>query len=107
MSADLINMINQGANVVLQVNANDLRIIITEMVTAERNRLNAEIAANKERPALTRKQAAEMLGVSLATLWKWDKQGYLKPCKVGAKCLYKQCDIDNLLQTKSYKFQRK
>ena len=45
---------------------------------------------------LTPKEAAEMLGVSGNTLWRWNNTGYLCHTKVGRKPLYKLSDINRL-----------
>jgi len=42
---------------------------------------------------LTRKQAAEMLNVSLATLDDWTSSGILKSYKIGRSIRYKQYEL--------------
>lgn len=101
MTATILNSItNEGSNVILQISADDLRQIIGEMYHAERGRTQKAIENHRERPALSRKQTAEALGVSLATLWHWAKDGYLVPVKIGSKVMYKASDIDRILTDK-------
>jgi len=45
---------------------------------------------------LTRKKAAQTLDMSTSSLWRWDKQNYLKPIKVGGKVCYKLSDIERI-----------
>lgn len=42
---------------------------------------------------LTAKQTMELLGIKRTTLWKYTKEGYLKPIKVGKRKLYLYDDI--------------
>lgn len=36
------------------------------------------------------------LGVCDTTLWRWGREGYLKPVRLGAKVKYHKRDIDQL-----------
>lgn len=49
---------------------------------------------------LTRKQTAEILDVDLSSLWRWNKENYLKPIEVGGKRRYKKSDIDKIMEGK-------
>lgn len=87
----------QGESVCLILSENDLRSVVREMYAEERKRTEEAIAEHREAPTLSRHQAAKMLNVTLSTLWRWDKEGYLSPVKVGSKVLYRSTDIDRLL----------
>lgn len=55
----------------------------------------------KQEVYLSRTKTALMLGVTLSTLWRWDKENYLKPVRVGSKVLYRESDIQKVInQTK-------
>lgn len=84
--------------VIYQLNADDLKEIISGIVREERERTVLEERERKEHGTVGRKEAAKMLGVSASTLWKWDKCGYLTPVKVGTKVLYRYRDIESMLQ---------
>ena len=45
---------------------------------------------------LTPDEVATMIGVSKNTLWRWEKDGYLTPFKIGRKVRYKQSDVTSL-----------
>ncbi|WP_050899193.1 helix-turn-helix domain-containing protein [Marinitoga piezophila] len=51
---------------------------------------------------LTKKEVAKLLKVSEVTIYRWSKQGILKPIKIGKKVLFKRADIEKLLN-ESYK----
>lgn len=55
-----------------------------------------EIRAEKEDVLITREEAMEQLGISSSTLWRWDKEKYLCPVKIGALRRYHQRGIDAL-----------
>ncbi len=46
---------------------------------------------------LTREEAKELLKVSYATLWKYNKDGILPATKIGSRVYYKRKDIDDAM----------
>jgi predicted lipase len=42
---------------------------------------------------LTREQTAEMLSISLGTLWSWTKKNILISYRIGNKVMYKQSEV--------------
>ncbi len=42
---------------------------------------------------LTKKKAAERLGVDISTLWRWNREKYLVPVKKGVRSYYRLSDI--------------
>jgi len=63
------------------------------------DQLQARLAApTQPEKLLSRRQAAEHLGVSTKCLQTWDNQGKLQPLRLGYHTLrYRQSDIDKLL----------
>jgi len=62
---------------------------------------NVGVPASKkeEEEYISRKRAAEILHVDESTLWRWDRDGILKPHKVGKRrTLYKTEDVMNVLE---------
>jgi len=51
---------------------------------------------------LTRKETKDKLKISLPTLNEYTKRGILKSYRVGARVLYKQCEIAAVLNPKNY-----
>lgn len=45
---------------------------------------------------LTPKQVCERLSKDRATLWRWDKEGYLKGHKFGNRVRYRLCDVERV-----------
>lgn len=82
------------------ISADDLRSVVRELFRDEQRRTEEAVAASREMPTVTKAEAAKMLNVAQSTLWRWAKEGYLTPVKVGAKVLYRASDIDRLLHRK-------
>ena len=91
--------ISQGeSGVMLVVSPTDLKNVIGEMYREHKR--DKEQAASDSRmiPTMTRNEVAAALRVSMSTLWRWAKSGYLMPVKIGSKVLYRAADIDGILQ---------
>lgn len=97
MERNILNQIASGGNFVIQISAQDLKDVVSEMYQEERNRTENAIAKHREKPTLTRKEAADILGVTLSTLWQWGKSGYLVPVKIGSKVMYRPSDVEELM----------
>lgn len=75
----------------------ELALVICEELRKEEN-------AKKEMDAhtyLSRSETRKMCHVSNATLWRWAKEKYLVPIKVGSRLLYLKKDVTNLLEGKN------
>lgn len=48
---------------------------------------------SRENVLISAKEASERLGVTLSTLWRWEKLRYLVPIKVGKRNNYRLGDI--------------
>ena len=60
-------------------------------------RLEKSVAESRTEIYLSRTKVMEMLEVASATLWRWEKCGYLVPLSVGGKKRYRLSDIQRLL----------
>ena len=79
-------------NVQIVVNRDDLKFMFTEWIQEELNK-----RTKKQEVYLSRTKTALMLGVTLSTLWRWDKENYLTPVRVGGKVLYRESDIQKVI----------
>lgn len=86
--------------VMLVVSAADLKNVVYDMCRAHDKHTADKIASQKERPTMTRTEAAQALNITLTTLWRWDKMGYLNPVRIGNKVLYRASDIEAMLSRK-------
>ncbi len=85
-------------NAIYQLSGADLQEFAMTLITNTKKELEAEILADKTERYISPKQAAEILGVNLSSLWRWHKRDYLIPSNVGGKKRYKYSDIKKLLE---------
>lgn len=52
---------------------------------------------DEEERLLTRVEVCDLLHISLPTIHTWSKSGRLKPIKIGARVLFKEKDIKQLI----------
>ena len=79
---------------VIVLSASDLeqafRNILEEMLS------QWEDEKRKEEKLITKAEARRRLGVNPSTLWRWDREGYLKARHKGRKVFYLESDVDEL-----------
>lgn len=87
------NLINSGASVTVAVTPTDLKEFALYLIDEAKKMAKEEA---RQETYLTAKEVSERLNVSKNTLWRWRKENYLVPSKVGNKCYYKLSDIERL-----------
>lgn len=92
------DLINKKENVLLVVNLEDLKELVNQIHDERDAELKAIADNQHENELLTADETAKLLGVKKNSLWRWAKNGYLTPVKIGRKCLYRQKDIEKLCQ---------
>ena len=79
---------------ILLVSSEDLesvvRGILEELISASND--------EKDESLLTVQQAASLLGIDRSTLWRWEKEGYLKPIRIGRKVRYPMYALNALIK---------
>lgn len=86
-------MLENGTNALFVVSGGDLREFALALIADATAK-----PAEAEEKYLTADEVCETLHVSPSTLWRWGKSGYLVPKKVGRTSMYRQNDINTLLQ---------
>lgn len=89
----IAEMMNQGNNVQLVVNAADLKELFMTWQD-ERDSQLQEV----EDVSLSADEVAAKLKVTKVTLWRWEKSGYLVPRKIGRKPFYLRSQVERLLR---------
>jgi len=90
-------IIQSGANVSITVGTNDLLQFANHLIRSTKEELESTILTKQKETYVTPDEASVQLHVDRSTLWRWAKTGYLIPVEVGGKRLYKQSDIDIIL----------
>ena len=93
-------------NQLVVMSRSDLDTMVNEMaqsiVAAQTKNMQEDSEAGMGAPErkrfITRKETARLLHVNYTTLWRWNKQGYLRSRKVGGRhVMYKYSDVMALL----------
>ena len=93
----LQEIIQSGVNVSITIGTNDLMQFANHLIRSTKEELENTILAEKNETYVTPDEVSVQLRVDRSTLWRWAKTGYLIPIEVGGKRLYKQSDIDIIL----------
>jgi len=79
---------------ILQIESTNSSEFIPKILAGFRDILNEQNKSSKDSEILlTREEAAEMLSVSLVTLWKWTKDDIIPAYRIGTKIRYKKSEI--------------
>ena len=90
-------ILSSGANVSITVTADDLRVFLAEVAQEVMNKEKAAEAAKNDVEMLNQAQVCSYLGVSKATVWRWEKIGYLRPStRMGSRPMYLKSEIEKL-----------
>lgn len=90
-------IIQSGANVSITIGTNDLLQFANHLIRTTKEELENTVLAKNKETYVTPDEAKVQLHVDRSTLWRWAKTGYLIPVEVGGKRLYKQSEIDIIL----------
>ena len=98
----LLKQVAEGTpGITLTMSATALRAAIIDVYNEIERKEKEKFAERMEAPTISRLKAADMLHVTLSTLWRWDKDGFLKSTKVGKKLMYRASDIERILATQN------
>lgn len=84
-----ITEISSNSQIQLVLNKADLKELFLEW--KEESELNRK---KETETLLTPDEVASKYRISKVTLWRWAKDGLLKPVKMGRKSFYRQSDIE-------------
>jgi hypothetical protein len=92
---NLIEMIKEHPNIQLSVGATELKEFARDIISEF---MEGYQTPKDEDTLFTPEQAAAKIQTTKVTLWRWAKQGYLSPIRVGGKVFYKESDIKKLME---------
>ena len=84
-------IVNQNVPLQVVVNVADLKELFLDW--KEESELNRK---KETETLLTPDEVASKYPISKVTLWRWAKDGLLKPVKMGRKSFYRQSDIERV-----------
>lgn len=96
---DLISILrDEKSSIKLEVSGDDLLEFSNELINRPKSELSAEFAESRKEKYLTKEEVKRLCEVCDATLWHWNKKGYLKAIKVGNRVRYRQSDVRRILE---------
>ena len=95
---DLLSILRDApGSIRLEVSGEDLLAFSKSLIDRAKEELAEQVAEARKERYLTKEQVKELCGVCDATLWHWNRKGYLKAVKVGNKVRYRTSDIQRIL----------
>lgn len=94
MSFCIVILYTMQQNIILTTPA-ELREIVAEII---RNEAPKQPEPGKQTKYLTRKEAAELLGITLPTLWDWTRKGTIPGYRISGRVYYKPDEIDEAMK---------
>lgn len=95
------NYLSPNALLVQGCTMGDFERIVSRLLDEKLSKINVYPNNIKEIPKtdlLKRKEAADILGISLVTLDTWTKAGLIKAYKISTRVYYNRSDIDEALR---------
>lgn len=89
---------NNKGNCFYMITEEQLKQMITNAILEAKEQAEEERKNAEEVAAMSRNEAAAKLRVSVHTLWRWARDGYLVPKRIGRRVLYLKSDIDKIIQ---------
>lgn len=94
---NITDLISSGANVNLTVSLPDLKEFALSIYEEGRRRAEAEAKPNEAGERLTAEEFMKLYNVSQTALWRWEKNGYLVPTRLGKKRFYDKREIERIM----------
>lgn len=95
---DLLSILREApGSIRMEVSGEDLLAFSSHLINRAKEELATQVAEARKVRFLTKEQVKELCGVCDATLWHWNRKGYLKAVKIGNKIRYRTSDIQRIL----------
>jgi len=98
MATDLIMLAKECPNLTVSIKLSELVEANSLLIQETKRELEQLITDQNTETYPSREKVMELLDVSSATLWRWDKMGYLHPLNVGGKRRYRMSDVRRILE---------
>ena len=94
---DLLHLAEAYPEISINIKLSDLLDAFRRIAEEIHENYETERAARDGHILIPRAEVLKMLSVNSTTLWRWDKEGYLKAVKQGRKTMYRKRDVDELM----------
>jgi len=82
------------STILTNVSVSELTEIISDAIKSQLSQIEQP---EPEPEFITRKETAELLGISLPTLWTWTRNGKVPAYKIGSRVRFKKSEVLNSL----------
>ena len=91
------NVIEKVGGSFFIVSEEQLKKMVDNAICEAKEQAEEERKSAEEVAAMSRNEAAAKLRVSVHTLWRWARDGYLVPKRIGRRVLYLKSDVDKII----------
>ncbi len=98
MNTNLIELAKQCPSLQITITLGELVEANTLLIAEAKRELEQIITDQNTETYPSRERVMEILDVSQATMWRWQKSGYLVPINVGGKRRYRMSDVKRILE---------
>ena len=91
-------LLKSRANINFTINSEDLRLVFKEIIEETKRELEEVVLSGKAETYPTINQVADILNIDKSTLWRWNRDGYLKHIEVGGRRRYKMSEVNALVK---------
>ena len=91
MSNIIKTLLAENTNVAVTISVSELREANTQLIRDVMAEMEKSIQNKDE--LLTKAQVREKLDVTDSTLWRWEKERYLTPKRIGGRVYYRLADV--------------
>ena len=95
---NIIQLAKECPELTVSIKLSELVEANTILIQETKRELEQIISDQNTETYPSREKVMEILGVSSATLWRWNKMGYLSPLNVGGKRRYRMSDVRRILE---------
>ncbi|HAQ19234.1 MAG TPA: DNA-binding protein [Prolixibacteraceae bacterium] len=99
MSADIQELIKNGADVSVTIKTTDLINFADYLISRKVKALEEVVINDKAESYMTPRQVSEKYNVNLSTLWRWNKKGYLTTIEFGGSRRYRTSAVKAILNS--------
>jgi excisionase family DNA binding protein len=99
MELEFDKLAEQG-NIMLQVSARDLTEFANKLLSERENMMEERVRLLKEEHYYSTKEVEKKFGVSKPTIYKWQREGFIKARKLGGKNVWLHSEIEKMMFVK-------
>lgn len=97
MNISILDAAKANPDLIVSIKLGDLLEANELLLEKSKKDLKESLQQEQTETYPSKQKVASMLSVSVPTLWRWSKSGYLRPITVGGKIRYRMSDVKKIL----------